>query len=163
MFLKLIQVVSFLRKSYLFSNGYLKYSFVGLISLTYLSAKAQSFSGETGIITDRFGEKLSSSIFKIKVDNLSASLNEFYGFEEVCLHIKHARPTDLKIELVAPDGTGVWLTNRNGISNTYGYFNTCFKQKGFNGPIHNGVRYFKGEHSPEGRIEFFNNNQIQSV
>ncbi|MDA9773367.1 proprotein convertase P-domain-containing protein [Saprospiraceae bacterium] len=88
------------------------------------------------------------------------NLDDSFGLEKICLHIKHPRPTDLKIDLLSPDGTSVWLSNRNGNKNTYGYLNTCFVQNGFNGPIHEeSVYYFEGEFSTEGRLDFINNGQ----
>lgn len=61
--------------------------------------------------------------------------------------------------MLSPTGTNVWLTNRNGNNNKYGYFNTCFTQSGFNGPIHEGEHIFEGEYTAEGRMDFFNNGQ----
>lgn len=61
--------------------------------------------------------------------------------------------------MLSPNGTNVWLTNRNGSKNQYGYYNSCFTQLGFNGPIHEGSHIFEGEYTAEGRMDFFNDGQ----
>jgi len=119
---------------------------------------AQSFSGNTGIIIDYVGEP-SPSIFELEVDNLPDALSSDYGIESVCMHIRHGRTRDLKIELLSPSGTRVWLSNRNSDPLNYGFYMTCFNQDGFNGHIIEGGNRFEGEYIPEGRLEYFNNGQ----
>lgn len=114
---------------------------------------------EGGIINDMLPSTILPTYYKIEVEDAASTLDSLYGLEKVCLHIKHKRPSDLKLELIAPDGTGVWLSNRNGNQNQYGYLNTCFVQDGFDGPIHQGTFTFKGEYSSEGRLDYVNNNQ----
>ncbi len=124
-----------------------------------MNVLAQTFEARGGIISDQVGAEVIPSYFQIPVTLEQKSITSTYGIEKVCLHIRHQRPTDLKVELLSPTGTNVWLTNRNGNNNTYGYFNTCFAQFGFNGPIHEGEHIFEGEYTAEGRMDFFNNGQ----
>ena len=120
---------------------------------------AQVFEGETGIISDKISSDIIPCFFKIPV-TLPTNIDASFGLEKVSFHIKHKRPTDLKIDLLSPDGTSVWLSNRNGDKNTYGYLNTSIVQNGFNGPIHEeSVYYFEGEFGSEGRLDFINNGQ----
>lgn len=144
-----------------------KYSFDRIFIITLLlcsgffnGAFAQSFkSSEKGIISDKIESEVIPSFFKIDVNGLPEIIDENFGLEKVCFHIKHKRPIDLKIELLSPDGTMVWLSNRNGEGNNYGYLHTCFTEKGFNGEVYNPERFFEGEYTSEGRMDFFNNGQ----
>lgn len=111
-----------------------------------------------GIITD-FDQRPSTEFFPLDVELSEESLNQHFGLERVCFEIKHKRSQDLKIELLSPQGTIVWLSNRNEDSAKYGYFNTCVSEYGLDGPIQNGGRLFEGEFIPEGRLDFFNDGQ----
>jgi len=129
-----------------------------LICIFYNTAGvSQTFTETGGIITDMVSTKEDHNYYPIDIQGLPVSMDDKFGFEKICLNIKHRRPTDLKIELISPQGRSVWISNRNGNNNTYGYLNTCFAQNGFNGPIYQSSRYFEGEYTAEGRLEFFNN------
>jgi len=93
------------------------------------------------------------------VDGLPETIDDDFGLEKVCIHIKHKRSRDLKIELISPTGKLVWLSNRNESLQGYGYFGTCFKQNGFSGEIITPSNLFKGEFQPEGRLSFMNDGQ----
>lgn len=95
----------------------------------------------------------------IKVNNLPAKIDTNFGLIKICLNIEHKRVSDLKIELLSPNGTLIWLTNRNGGENGSDYLNTCFRSNGFNGYIHEGKAPFIGEFVPDGRMSFINNGQ----
>lgn len=139
-------------------NGALIIGVFMIVGLRMLSA--QEFKAEKlGIISDKDGSEIIPSFFMIPVEGISSKIDSTFGLEKVCFHIKHRRPSDLKIELLSPEGTSVWISNRNGESNNYGYLNTCVVQNGFNGPIHSPNIYFQGEYSAEGRLSFFNNGQ----
>ena len=95
----------------------------------------------------------------IKVHGLRSKIDTSYGLVKVCLNIEHPRVSDLKIELLAPDGSLIWLTNRNGGEKGSNYLNTCFRSNGFNGYIHQANAPFIGEFVPDGRMLFINNGQ----
>ncbi len=108
-------------------------------------------------ITDFNGELVIDSL-PIKVKGLPNTINNEFGISKVCLNITHGRTSDLKVSLLSPDGTIVWLTNRNG-GNGKNYYQTCFSNTGFSGFIHQGKSPFIGEYVPDGRLTFFNNQQ----
>lgn len=120
--------------------------------------KAQRFVGNGGKLTD-FKDFVKADTFKVKVSNLPNQINSKYGISKVCFNITHARASDLKIELLSPDGTSIWLTNRNGRDLGRDYTNTCFRSNGFSGYIHQGTAPFEGEYIPDGRFSFLNNGQ----
>lgn len=129
-----------------------------LLLFVFSSVSAQKFYAQGGKINDHSGVfKIDS--FKIEVKNLPKSINSKFGLSKVCFNINHTRVSDLKIELLAPDGTKIWMSNRNGGDTGSQYMNTCFRSNGFSGYIHEGHAPFEGEFIPDGRIEFVNNNQ----
>src|SRR5690606_4148222 len=94
-----------------------------------------------------------------EVGGLPPHINAEFGLGKICLTIVHPKVSDLKIELISPDGTGIWLTNRNGGDTGSGYYNTCFRVRGHSGYIHQAKAPFTGEFIPDGRLEFLNNGQ----
>lgn len=52
--------------------------------------------------------------FSIPVSSLPNQIDTAFGLEKVNLSIKHSRISDIKVELFSPDGTVIWITNRNG-------------------------------------------------
>lgn len=119
---------------------------------------AQIFLAPGGAVND-YKDEFSIDSFPIKVSGLPAQINYAFGLSKICFSITHPRVSDLKVELVSPDGSSIWLSNRNGGINGSGYANTCFRSNGFNGYIHQGIAPFEGEFIPDGRLEFINNNQ----
>lgn len=95
----------------------------------------------------------------IDISNLPNRIDANFGLSKVCINITHPRVSDLKVELLSPDGTSIWLTNRNGGDDGSGYVNTCFRSNGFNGYIHQSNAPFTGEYIPDGRFDFINNGQ----
>lgn len=97
-------------------------------------------------------------VVPIHVEGLPGALNAGFGLEKVTISIQHNRISDLKVELVSPDGTLVWLTNRNG-KNGHDYANTRFSQTGFRGPISSAETPFDGDYQPDGNLANVNNGQ----
>jgi subtilisin-like proprotein convertase family protein len=119
---------------------------------------AQQFTGNGGNIHD-FKGVVKADTFKIEVKDIQRKINFEYGLSKVCFNITHSRASDMKIELISPDGTSIWLTNRNGRDIGRDYQNTCFRSNGFSGFIHQGIAPFEGEYIPDGRFSFLNNGQ----
>ncbi len=119
---------------------------------------AQSFYGTGGAIHDfKGGFKIDS--FPIKVSGLKSKIDNNFGIAKICFTILHPKVSDLKIELLSPDGTSIWLTNRNGKDRGRHYTNTCFRSNGFSGYVHQAGAPFTGEYIPDGRMTFLNNGQ----
>lgn len=97
-------------------------------------------------------------VVPIHVEGLPNALNATFGLEQITLSIRHKRVSDLKVELVSPDGTLVWVTNRNG-KNGHDYPNTRFSQFGFRGAISNAEPPFDGDYQPDGNLANVNNGQ----
>lgn len=129
-----------------------------LLLISFQSAFSQTFSSKGGEITD-FSNILSADTFKIAVANIQPKIDTSFGLSKACFTIVHPKVSDLKIELFSPDGTEIWLSNRNGKDDGANYFNTCFRSNGFSGYIHEGDAPFNGEYIPDGRIEYINNGQ----
>lgn len=123
-----------------------------------LWANAQLFTGSGGKIADN-KHLYAVDSFPIKVTGLPNLIDAEFGISKICLNIIHPKTSDLKIELLSPDGTSIWLSNRNGGDDGSGYFSTCFRSNGLSGYIHQGKAPFSGEFIPDGRIPFLNNGQ----
>lgn len=134
----------------------LSFVLCSLCCLTNLSA--QRFVGSGGKLND-FSGFVKADTFKVDVSNLPTQINTKYGISKLCFNITHVRASDLKVELLSPDGTSIWLTNRNGRDIGRDYSNTCFRSNGFSGYIHQGIAPFEGEYIPDGRFSFLNNGQ----
>ena len=94
----------------------------------------------------------------IPVSSLPNQIDTTFGLEKVNLTIKHKRISDIKVELFSPDGTVVWITNRNG-KDGQDYRNAGFSQRGFDGPISSAEAPFSGEYQPDGNLSNVNNGQ----
>ncbi|WP_461131093.1 proprotein convertase P-domain-containing protein [Spirosoma aerophilum] len=135
--------------------------FQWLLALWLLSSSsgyAQRFFAQGGAITEYSGIHRIDS-FPIVVRGLSTIASDSIGITKVCLDIFHPRVSDLKVQLLSPDGTSIWLTNRNGGDVGRHYRNTCFRQNGFSGYIHEAKAPFEGEFTPDGRFSFLHNGQ----
>jgi len=95
----------------------------------------------------------------IQVHGLPNSINQNFGVETIQFTIHHPRTSDLKIQLQAPDGTTIWVSNRNGGLYGKDYINTKFSQYGEHGLINNAKNPFTGNYMPDGQISYFNNGQ----
>ena len=131
-----------------------------LLSILMLSlfANAQKFLANGKTIND-FSNQYKIDSIPIEVKGLPSQINASFGLGKIGIDILHTRVSDLKIELLAPDGTSIWITNRNGRDTGQNYLNTSFRSNGFNGYIHEANAPFAGEYTPDGRIEFLNNGQ----
>jgi len=123
-----------------------------------IGGHAQKFNGSGRSLQDYNGTYFQQQ-FNIQVYDLPAKMDTSFGLENVCINIQHPRVSDLKITLESPDGTSIWLTNRNGRDTGKNYVNTCFRATGKNGYIHESLAPFTGEFIPDGRMEYFNNGQ----
>lgn len=128
------------------------------LSYSFSNLQAQRFWAQGRKLND-FQHAFKIDTFLINVTGLNDSINSTFGISKIGLDILHQRVSDLKIELMAPDGTSIWLTNRNGRDSGNHYINTSFSSNGFKGYIHQGTAPFTGEFIPDGRIEFLNNGQ----
>lgn len=109
-------------------------------------------NAEGGAINDFTGDGAVSTDFIIEVGDIPMD----YYLNSVCLSISHKRTSDIKIELVNPQGSSIWLSNRNGGAKGKHYVNTCFSNDGFSGYIINASAPFTGEYIPDGRMSFLN-------
>jgi len=131
---------------------------VFLIFIYFTSSHSQVFTSKGKDIYDYSGS-FYRNFYPIQVKDLSDTINCQFGISQVCINISHARVSDLKISLMSPNGTEVWLTNRNGGEKGRNYTNTCFHKNGFNNFIFDGIPPFSGQYIPDGQIELFNNGQ----
>lgn len=121
-------------------------------------AYAQTFTAKGNPLYDYYGYYYRQE-FEIEVKGLPAVCDSTFGLEAATFSIHHNRVSDLKITLQSPDGTSVWLTNRNGKDNGSNYLKTRFSQFGKNGMISAARAPFTGDFRPDGQLEFFNNRQ----
>ncbi|MEZ4904438.1 MAG: lysyl oxidase family protein [Spirosomataceae bacterium] len=136
-------------------KSYYKTIFFVFVSIL---AKAQHFTLKGGKLNDYEG-RYTKQEFRISVNGLPNAADSSYGLEAVVLTLHHQRISDIKVTLEAPDGTNVWLTNRNGKEKGKHYINTRFSQFGKNGQISAANAPFSGNFVPDGRLEFVNNGQ----
>ncbi|MBL0199220.1 MAG: proprotein convertase P-domain-containing protein [Chitinophagaceae bacterium] len=104
---------------------------VGFISLLIItsSVNAQTFKSSNVKLYDFFNRFFIQEI-PIEVLGLPNAMNDSFGLESIQLSLHHNRTSDLKIQLQAPDGTTVWVTNRNGGLDGKNYIKTHFSQYG---------------------------------
>jgi subtilisin-like proprotein convertase family protein len=134
----------------------LKHSIFFLFSITQCFSQEFFTAGKK--ITD-FNDKFHIDSIEIKIVGLPNKIDTSFGVSKICFNIEHRSISDLKIELLSPNGSSIWLTNRNGRENGENYLNTCFSSAGFNGYIHQGKAPFIGDYVPDGRLSFINNGQ----
>ena len=92
-------------------------------------SNCQVFKTTGGELSD-FHKIEKADSFAIEVKGLSKQINQNFGLAKVCINLTHERVSDLKVELLSPDGTKIWLTNRNGGVDGKNYINTCFRSNG---------------------------------
>ena len=131
-------------------------AFCLLFILAIVTCEGQTFSTKNIKLYDYLNTFFIQEI-PIKVTGLPTKLDTLYGLESIRLNIHHNRTSDLKIQLQAPDGTTIWLTNRNGGLLGVNYINTRFSQYGKDGLINSGKSPFTGEYIPDGQITYLNN------
>jgi subtilisin-like proprotein convertase family protein len=125
-----------------------------LILFCSLYSFSQTFNGTGGIITDNQQD----INFPLTVSGLSQNtLNTNLGVVQVCLNINHTWDSDLKVSLVAPDGTSVTLFSGVGYDQD-NFTNTCLSQSSTN-LISTYNAPFSGTFKPEESLGNFNNGQ----
>ena len=134
-----------------------------VISSSWIQVKGQAlaigidssyvYNAEGGRIPDFVGEAKAVA-FPVEVSGVPTTSD--IGLVKACFSIAHRRTSDIKVELMAPDGTTIWLTNRNGGLEGRNYNATCFSATGFSGYIHQAEAPFEGDYIPDGRLEFLN-------
>jgi subtilisin-like proprotein convertase family protein len=125
-----------------------------IIFLITVHVKAQTFMGNVGPIND-----LSENNFSLNISGLvpAAIDTTLFGLENICLNLTHTYNSDLKIQLIAPDGTTVLLCNGIGGGDD-NFTNTCFNESATT-PIINGTAPFTGDFTPQGDMGVVNNGQ----
>lgn len=121
-----------------------------------LSANAQTFTSKGREIYDYYGYYFRQE-FDIEVSGLPLRSDSSFGLEKAILNLHHHRVSDLKITLQSPDGSSIWLTNRNGKDDGKDYLGTAFSQFGKDGMISASRAPFTGDFIPDGQLEFLNN------
>ncbi|MBK9420752.1 MAG: CotH kinase family protein [Flavobacteriales bacterium] len=118
------------------------------------AVSAQIFDGNSAPIPDN-GDTLE---IPLEIMGLTTPLNALdLGLEQVCFTIQHEWIGELKIALVAPDGTTVLLAAAQGGPNN-SYANTCFRQDAVL-PITQGIPPFSGTYKPQQDLGTINNGQ----
>jgi subtilisin-like proprotein convertase family protein len=120
---------------------------------------AQNFHFNIGKEISDFSGNVIADTIRFKITTLPKQVNNSFGLSKICFNISHNKTSDLKIELLSPNNTRVWLTNRNGGDEGSNFIGTCFRSNGFNGYIHQNKAPFSGEYTPDGRLDFINNGQ----
>lgn len=137
-------------------------SFKRLPALFFLlfvqQATAQTFTTKSKPLYDYYGYFFRQEI-SIAVNGLPDKCDTAFGLESVLITIHHPRVSDLKITLESPDGSSIWLTNRNGKDSGHNYINTRFSQHGKDGLINTATSPFTGSYHPDGQLEYLNNGQ----
>lgn len=114
----------------------------------------QSFCNGTG---GTIPDNNTATNFPVVVTGGPSSLGAANGLVEVEVNISHTYNSDLKIELQAPDGTKIVLSNLNGGAND-NYIGTRFTQS-VTQTIKMGVSPFTGSFQPEESLGGLNNGQ----
>ncbi|MBI2967043.1 MAG: CotH kinase family protein [Bacteroidetes bacterium] len=129
--------------------------FTHLVCFFSLTSFSQTFTGTGGWIPDDG----TSIDFTLTASGLSPGTIDTsnFGLEEVCIDITHTYDEDLRVSLIAPDGTTILLTAANGGSGD-DYDNTCFRNDATT-PIGQGPPPFTGIFRPQGDLSAINNGQ----
>ena len=79
-----------------------------LIVIIFFSIKGfnQTFIGKGGFIPDFDGIDKGYT-YPLEVSGLPNKIDTNFGLETICLSINHTKVSDLKIELISPDGTSI--------------------------------------------------------
>lgn len=121
---------------------------------SFLVSSAQTFTySTTAIIPDDSSEVC----YPVQVSALPAVIDTSFGVINVCINLTHTWDDDLVIQLKAPDGTVMMLSNQNGGSND-DYTNTCFSM-GASTYITAGFPPYTGTFIPEQSLNNSNNGQ----
>lgn len=136
----------------------MKNSFVFIKTLLFLLlysplTLAQIYTSVGGDIPDDGA----SATFTINVSSLNqAFIDTTYGVESVCVNITHTWMDDLRLRLIAPDGSAVLLSQVGGDQD--GYTNTCFRDDAPQSIIEGSYPY-TGVFRPIDEVSLLNNQQ----
>jgi PKD repeat protein/subtilisin-like proprotein convertase family protein len=123
-------------------------------------ALALAASGQT--FTDTAGGPIHEvnvvNSFPLEVSGLTTIDSATFGLVKVCFDITHTYVGDLKVKLVAPDGTEVILSDHNGGGGNH-YEGTCVAEDATDGPIQEAQAPYSGLYYPQQSINHVNNNQ----
>lgn len=115
--------------------------------------RAQTFSGLGGSIADNG----TASYFQLNVSGLNPqNINTVFGLEKVCFSINHPYLYELRIQLIAPDGSFVTLCDANAYGNNF--TSTCFSDFAST-TIFKGSAPYTGQYRPIESIGYLNNGQ----
>lgn len=131
-----------------------KLNFFILFSLVFTVGFSQTYSGAIGPIND-----VSANEFNLTVSGLNPSIIDTtnFGLETICINLTHTYDSDLKIELISPDGTMVLLCSGIGGGDD-NFTNTCFNDF-VTTQIISAVAPFTGTFLPQMDMGYFNNGQ----
>lgn len=125
-----------------------------LLMLSTVYVQAQTFSGNGGSIPDDGNAVL----FSIEVGGLNpSSIDTVFGLEKVTVNLTHTYDADLRMMLIAPDGSVISLADGNG-GDGDNYTNTVFTDDAAQ-TVWGGSAPFTGEFRPIERIGYLNNGQ----
>lgn len=131
-----------------------KFLFTGILISAAFFSTAQTYTGNTGAINDVTINSFTANVSGLTPANIDT--NNF-GLETVCINLTHTYDSDLKIQLIAPDGTTVLLANALGGGND-DFTNTCFNSYASTS-ITAGNAPFTGTFIPQGTMGIVNNGQ----
>ncbi|MDB5012441.1 MAG: hypothetical protein JWQ25_643, partial [Daejeonella sp.] len=86
---------------------------------------AQKFSAKGAELWD-YNQAYQPQEFFVEVYGLPNKIDTSFGVESASININHNRSSDLKITLESPDGTAIWLSNRNGGDEGKNYIQSQF-------------------------------------
>lgn len=133
----------------------MKQLFTLCLSVAGIALGAQTFSGGAGPIND-----VATNDFTVNVTGLTPATIDTsnFGLETVCINLTHTYDADLKIQIIAPDGTMGLLANSVGGGND-NFTNTCFDENASTS-ISAGSAPFTGSFRPQGMMGMVNNGQV---
>lgn len=115
---------------------------------------AQTFNGTGGLITD---DGVPNNFTQVVSGVIPALMDTNYGLVTVCIDITHTWDSDLRIQLLSPDGNIITLVEGTG-GDQDNFTNTCFNHNAATS-IMSGSAPFTGTFRSQGRIGNLNNNQ----
>lgn len=131
----------------------MKNALIICLTLLPLYCFSQVFGGGGGPIADDG----THSYYPLEVSGMPNAIDHIFGLETVCINLTHTWNDDLVISLIAPDGTEIELSSRNG-GDSDNYSITCFNYDAPT-PIYQAWGPFSGTFQPEGFMSAINNGQ----
>ena len=128
-----------------------------LITVSFYQLCGQTFSSSPSLALPG----AETSYADITVSGLGSIMDASFGLENVCIDITHPNTNELTIWIVAPDGTQILLTEKNGGSGD-NYTNTCFDGNSMNPQISSGTPPFTGNFQPEQSLGLLNTGIINA-